>query len=41
MKKWNEIDWFFVIAVVGLAAVALSAAFAIGKIIAQVIFWGF
>ena len=41
MKKLNEIDWFFILAVFGLAAVVISTAYAIGKIIAQVILWGF
>ena len=41
MKKLNEIDWFFIIGVSGFAALAVSAAYAIGKIIAEVLLWGF
>ena len=41
MKKLNEIDWFFIIGVIGFAALAVSAAYAIGKIITEVIRWGF
>ena len=40
MKKLNEIDWFFIISVIGFAALAVSAAYAIGKIITEVIRWG-
>ena len=41
MKKLNDIDWFFIIGVIGFAALAVSAAYAIGKIITEVILWGF
>lgn len=41
MKKLNEIDWFFIIGVIGFAALAVSADYAIGKIITEVIRWGF
>lgn len=41
MKKLNEIDWFFIIVVPGFAALAVSFAYAVGKIIAEVIRWGF
>ena len=41
MKKLNEIDWFFIIVVLGFAALAVSFVYAVGKIITEVIRWGF
>ncbi len=41
MKKLNEIDWFFIIGVICFAALAVSAAYAIGKIIVEVLLCGF
>ena len=41
MKKLNEIDWFFIIVVLGFAALAVSLVYAVGKIITGVIRWGF
>lgn len=40
MKKLNEIDWFFIIVVLGFAALAVSFVYAVGKIITEVIRWG-
>ncbi len=41
MKKLNEIDWFFILAVFVLVAVVIGAAYAIAEIITEVIRWGF
>ena len=41
MKKLNEIDWFFIIVVLGFAALAVSFVYAVGKIITEIIRWGF
>lgn len=41
MKKLNKIDWFFIIVVLGFAALGVSFVYAVGKIITEVIRWGF
>ena len=41
MKKLNETDWFFILAVFVLVAVVIGASYAIAEIITAVIRWGF